>query len=388
MESLRFVFTTSFYPPYHLGGDAVHVFYLANALAAKGHEVHVLHSYDAYRLKRREKSSIVTPNDDVIVHTLKHPLGRIGPVKTYISGRSKYFEIEYHNLINEVKPDVVHHHNISLLGHTLFQKIKPYHQLYTAHDYWLICQRNNLMSNGDICQTRNCFSCAFRSKRPPQFWRNKIDTSSIDCIISPSQFLATHFKEIKNDVKVMHNFVPDPPREIMDSGYKDFYLFLGILEPHKGVQSLVQAFSKSKNKLLIGGTGSLKDWIVQTIQNDDLAPRINYLKWVDEKYPLLKDTSAVIIPSLCPENCPMVALEALSVGTPVICSDLGGTNEIIEKISPDLVLPYDEMFKRLQNLEPPKIPREAIKQVFKENFSEKSYIEKYMDIIKVGCSST
>ena len=41
METLRFLMVSTFYPPYHLGGDAVHVQYLAEALAERGHEVPV-----------------------------------------------------------------------------------------------------------------------------------------------------------------------------------------------------------------------------------------------------------------------------------------------------------------------------------------------------------
>ena len=54
METLRFLFTTSFYPPYSIGGDATHVKYLAEELAREGHEVHVVHSIDAYRAKRKD----------------------------------------------------------------------------------------------------------------------------------------------------------------------------------------------------------------------------------------------------------------------------------------------------------------------------------------------
>ena len=53
METLKILFPTSFYPPYHLGGDATHVKYLAEELAKKGHEVHVLYSLDAYQIKRK-----------------------------------------------------------------------------------------------------------------------------------------------------------------------------------------------------------------------------------------------------------------------------------------------------------------------------------------------
>ena len=36
METLRFLMVSTCYPPYHLGGDAVHVQYLAEALAEPG----------------------------------------------------------------------------------------------------------------------------------------------------------------------------------------------------------------------------------------------------------------------------------------------------------------------------------------------------------------
>ena len=68
MESLRFVMTTSFYPPYHLGGDAVHVYYLANELAKIGHEVHVIHSIDAYNLKRSTSPSNDFDNHEIVWH--------------------------------------------------------------------------------------------------------------------------------------------------------------------------------------------------------------------------------------------------------------------------------------------------------------------------------
>ena len=44
--------TSTFYPPYHLGGDATHVKYLAEELPKRDHEIHVMHSLNAYRAKR------------------------------------------------------------------------------------------------------------------------------------------------------------------------------------------------------------------------------------------------------------------------------------------------------------------------------------------------
>ncbi len=49
---MRFCMVTTFYPPYHFGGDAVFVQALARGLTEAGHQVEVVHCEDAYRLKQ------------------------------------------------------------------------------------------------------------------------------------------------------------------------------------------------------------------------------------------------------------------------------------------------------------------------------------------------
>ena len=49
---MRFCMVTTFFPPYHFGGDAVFVANLANLLAGAGHHVEVVHCVDSFRLLR------------------------------------------------------------------------------------------------------------------------------------------------------------------------------------------------------------------------------------------------------------------------------------------------------------------------------------------------
>jgi glycosyltransferase involved in cell wall biosynthesis len=387
METLRFVMTSTFYPPYHLGGDAVQVKYLADALVERGHEVHVMFSKDAYRLKRKGEPAHMD-NGKIQTHALSSPFGKLTPMRTYAFGNSSFVLKQYAKLVGDVKPDVVHHHNISLLGHGLFRKHGGYRQLYTAHDYWLACQRNDLMRKGQLCKERRCKSCAISSGRPPQFWRSHLNTKELDCVICPSSFMQEQLKGTVNNTTVLPNFVPDPPATIAGSGNSDFYLFIGVMEPHKGVMELLEAFTHNKEKLLIIGNGGLANQISRRIRDENLSPRIQYLGWVKDKWPYIRDANAVLIPSLWPENCPLVALEAMSVGTPVICSDMGGTREFVEKLSNNLVIPADEIGERLANIGRPKLSREFIAGTFQANFSAEIYMKRYLEIVKGGCPAT
>src|SRR3954464_8975419 len=47
---LNFLHFTTFYPPYHFGGDAMYIYRLSHALAEMGHHVDVVHCVDSYHL--------------------------------------------------------------------------------------------------------------------------------------------------------------------------------------------------------------------------------------------------------------------------------------------------------------------------------------------------
>ena len=373
--------TSTFYPPYHLGGDAVHVKYLAEALVKMGHEVHVIHSLDAFRVKSKKKSEPESSN--VHVHTLDSPYGKLTPMKAYAFGNSKFIFNNFRDIVKQVKPDVVHHHNISLLGHGILKRQGDYSQIYTAHDHWLICQKNDFMKNGQICEDRRCGSCAISLFRPPQFWRKRLDVKDIDCLICPSEYMASRLEELEISTQIMPNFSPEPPEIIPDIPDENFFLYLGVIDEHKGIRELVNAFAESKNKLIIIGTGPMEEWVKNITKEKKLAPRIECLGWMtDGKWPYLKKANALLVPSTGQENCPLVALEAMSVGTPVISSDMGGTKEVAGNISPDYVLQTESLEEKLRNIQKPDISRDAVKQIFNDNYSESSYLERYLKLAK------
>jgi len=396
MQKLKILFSTSFYPPYHLGGDATHVKSLAEELANRGHEIHIVHSLDAYRIKRKNYKTLKPEPEkkNIFIHRIESPLRQIDPLMVYALGRSFYVQKKFSEIISEVHPNIVHHHNISLLGYSILKKRDSYFSLYTAHDYWLICPTNNLMRNKRaICDEKHCYSCAVNSKRFPQLWRQlksfKNDVKDIDLLISPSDYVR---KEILLELKLksvtLPNFAPSPPENVTSSNFSNYFLFVGMLEPHKGILNLLNLFRELKDSsnamLVIVGGGSLSTYIQDFIKSNSLADKIVFLGFVNNEklYSLYRGALALIIPSIWPENAPMVALEALSVGTPVFASNYGGLPEIVGKVDSRLIFNnFSELKEKLLNFSKETFNSSKIREAYKQNFSPAAYVDNYLRIV-------
>lgn len=394
----KILMVTSFYPPYHVGGACTHVYYLANELAKRGHEVHVLYSKDAYYLKRKHKpnSNNYVNHKNVHLHELKTPWGKFSPIYTYIFGVLPFKE-KVLDLFNQ-KFDVIHYHNISLLGPKIFQYGNA-KKIYTAHDHWLVCALNDFFTKGKICNNNikqlGCSLCLIRNKRPVQIWRHTRMLAKalkkIDLIISPSTYLKNFLikNSIDTPVLVLPNFISPPPKEIEENKLLEknsYFFYAGMLEEIKGIHNLLKAFKDSDKGLIIAGKGSLERHVKNFIAKNKLKNRIIYVGWLegDEIYSYYANALAFLLPSLCPENSPLTVLEAMSVGTPSIGSKIGGIPEIIKKIDKDLIFKYNDTLglkRKADNFNKDKYDAEEIKDIYKKHFSADSYIEKYLEII-------
>lgn len=394
LTKVRILMTTTFYPPYHIGGDAVHVKWLAEELAKQGHEVHVMFSIDAYEMKRGRVRQVDVEPGGVYLHPLRSIRGRLETLLVYLWGRSAYFSREFERLLQEVSPDVVHHHNISLLGYNLLRKRGSYLNLYTAHDYWLACQRNDLFRDGQLCVgNRSCSLCVIRSRRPPQFWRRqKAFTRAmrdVDMAIAPSNYACHTLSERTGMPMVtIPNFVPHPPEDIPPSGFSDYFLYVGVLERHKGITELVELFRQHWReigaRLLVAGTGSLEKRLRAYVKSNDLEDVVRLLGWRDHStlYSLYRDAHALVMPSLWPENAPLVALEALSVGTPVVTSTMGGLPEIAGLQGEGFVCDLDHLKDALIKVRNASPAREQLQDIYQRHFSPDQFTSRYLELIE------
>jgi len=386
---MKILFTTTFYPPFHIGGDATHVKYLAEALAEKGHNVHVMFSMDAYEFKRKEKPKMPETWNGVKVHVIESPLGKLEPILNYIFGTQKYTYNYFKNLLEKEKFDVVHHHNISLLGYNILKKIGTYRNIYTAHDCWLICHKHDYFKFGKICDKRTCFSCTLANGKPYLFHRlgNNFKTAidDVDLIIAPSKFMKNELtKYLKNKIKAIYNFVPYPAKRLPPINHKNYFLFVGNLVRNKGILELIDVFKKiPEENLLIVGKGDLDFKIKKIIEEHN---NIKFLGWKarEEVLAYMKNAKALILPSLAPETMPLIIIEALSVGTVVIGSNIGGVGEILKKIDTELLFnPINKnvLRKKILAFNETKYNKNKLINLYKENYSTKAYLK---ELRKIG----
>jgi glycosyltransferase involved in cell wall biosynthesis len=110
-------------------------------------------------------------------------------------------------------------------------------------------------------------------------------------------------------------------------GKKLNLIYVGRLSKEKGVRYLIEAFNKIYNdqlRLLIVGDGKEREKLEKLA-----GEKIEFLGYRRETYSLLNSSDIFILPSLT-EGCSISILEAMSLGKPIIATNVGGTPELIQ----------------------------------------------------------
>jgi glycosyltransferase involved in cell wall biosynthesis len=336
---MRFCMITTFYPPWGFGGDAVFVQHLTHALADRGHEVHVIHCRDSFRaLGGRAGDAVPSEHPNVIVHGLESPVGWLSPLATHQTGRPVFKTRKIRRLLDQGF-DVIHYHNVSLIGGPEILRLGSAVKLYTLHEYWLVCPTHLLFRfEREPCTRPTCLSCTLAHHRPPQLWRHggtlARSVGHVDAFLSPSRFGIDIHRRLGLQAPLVHlpNFVPaasiNPPAAAHTDA-EPYFLYVGRLETAKGAHTLLPLFRRwGRATLLVAGQGRDGPRLRRLAEGCD---RIRFLGAVSAEHlgALYRDAVAVIVPSLTFELFPLVVLEAFRAGTPVVARNLGSLPEII-----------------------------------------------------------
>jgi len=168
MTSLKILMLTTFYPPYSFGGDAVGVQRMAMALAARGHQVTIVHDEDAFLSLGGRPTSEETEIDGLTRIGLRSRVGFLSNVLTQQSGYPVIHGARIRRIVEQGCFDIIWHNNASLVGGPGLLGMGNGLRVYEAHEHWLICPTHVLWRhNRELCDKKECVRCVLHYRRPP-----------------------------------------------------------------------------------------------------------------------------------------------------------------------------------------------------------------------------
>jgi glycosyltransferase involved in cell wall biosynthesis len=252
--------------------------------------------------------------------------------------------------IGNFRADVVHVHNFfPLMSPSVYAACKAIGVpvVQTLHNYRIICPGATLARDSRVCEECVGKSFAWPAIRHACYRNDRVATTAtaalfsihriagtwnhdVDAYIALSDFGRRKFVDgglPAGRIHVKPNFTTDCG---VGDGKGGYFLFAGRLATIKGVRSLLQAYGSGSITvpLKIVGTGPLDAEV------GEACAILENIEWLGKREPLevrglMRSALAVVCPSEWYEMHPLVVIEALSVGTPVIAPRLGAFSEVI-----------------------------------------------------------
>jgi len=349
-DGKRILFCCNIYPPDFVGGAELIAHFQAKLLQANGNSVLVFagdskpHG-ERYALQRDEYDGIRVVRIQLAADD-------------YRSDRINFFhrevEDQFQTILDEFRPEIVHFHNIIGLsaGMIYLAKRSGATTIQTLHDKWGICYKTTALDQkGKLCQDYDkCSECmAFiddgsHLRVPIRFRQDylKMQFSYLDCIISPSRYLADSYAKAgfpKEKILVLWNGVDvDRYAKVRRQSKADeiSFTYVGHFGSHKGVEVLLRALpmldKNKKVRLNLVGEGEARGQYIEMLEQNHCTDLVKFWGKVENRYieKVYQDTDVLVLPSIGPENQPVSITEAMACRLPVITSKLGGAIELVE----------------------------------------------------------
>jgi glycosyltransferase involved in cell wall biosynthesis len=241
---------------------------------------------------------------------------------------------------------MVHIHGIDHKYLAVFELLNS-HSLplvQTLHDHRNICLNGSMYAKGKVCERcrdgkyyhATLQGCVNIGLALSTYFRRTVlrqnPFSSVRLFISPSLYLRDKLKEwgVTTRIEHLYNFISLDEYACSSHRNMKTVIFAGRLTPLKGIDMLLEVMKGLPYTLRVLGNGPLLDTLKEQRQsgvlaNVELEGHLQGARYRES----LSNAAVMVVPSICPENSPIVIAEAFAMGIPVIGSHLGGIPELV-----------------------------------------------------------
>jgi glycosyltransferase involved in cell wall biosynthesis len=176
-------------------------------------------------------------------------------------------------------------------------------------------------------------------------WRRIIDSvvDSVDVFVAVSNatrdIVVSHLPEVRDRVEVVYNPAAHRPWRYVSSLPErrgNYIFYAGGANLNKGPHILLRAFKLLREwgvDVELVMTGTAGTWVEALARRYGVGQRVRFLEKLPEGeyFRLMASARVTAMPSIWPEPFGIVAVESISLGVPVVASQLGGIPEIVGK---------------------------------------------------------
>lgn len=261
---------------------------------------------------------------------------------------------ELRTRLADFRPDVLHVHTpFPLMSPAVFRTARRMGvpTVTTAHSFRYSCIAATCLRNGEICEDCVGSRLKLAGVRHRCYHDSVAGSAALTLSLVAHRSLGTFSRDVgrfitltdfakdllvrdgvpADHIGVKPNFVPDPGAPLPMEQRERYAFFAGRLVGEKGIRVLLNAWRKLGGQipLRIAGDGTLRE-LVDSAVADGVS--VECLGWRDQEdvARLQRYATLTIVPSEWYEaGPPLVLLDALAAGTPVVCSDLRNISESV-----------------------------------------------------------
>jgi glycosyltransferase involved in cell wall biosynthesis len=321
--------------------------------------VHILQVHNSYRQRGGEDTVVAV--DAQLLRSAGHAVTQYivpNPVRSIETGMRLGLSLwnpaagrRFRRQLEVAKPDIVHIHNtwFSITPSAAYEARRVGTPVVmTLHNYRLSCANGQFFRDGIQCTDcltgsalngllHRCYQDSFAASafaaanmgihRQLGTW-----TRNVDLFLCLTEFAKSRFAEAgipEGKLRVRHNCVADPGERTVPASKSYQVAYIGRLASEKGVRVLLEAWRLARMadcELLVIGDGPERE-ALEAMR----VPGVRFTGPMEHQAVLetLRSVRSLVFPSLWFEGEPMIVVEALATGTPVLASDLGGIPELL-----------------------------------------------------------